>query len=42
MLDVSWLKKATAEFVTQALWEIRGDDMRAERRQLLRHDLHTI
>ena len=42
MLAVSWREKVTAEFVTHTLWEIRGDDMRTERRQLSRHDLHTI
>jgi len=35
--DMSWRKKVTLEFVTYALRELRGDDMSAERRQLLGH-----
>jgi 4-hydroxybenzoyl-CoA reductase subunit beta len=34
--DMSWRKKVTAEFVTYALREVRGDDMRAERESLTR------
>ncbi len=37
--DMSWRKKVTAEFVTYALRELRGDDMGAARRQLSGHDL---
>ncbi len=40
--DMSWRKKVTSEFVTHALRELRGDDMRAERRQLSGHDQHAI
>jgi 4-hydroxybenzoyl-CoA reductase subunit beta len=40
--DMSWRKKVTSEFVSHALRELRGDDMRAERRQLSGHDQHTI
>jgi hypothetical protein len=29
--DMSWRKKVTAEFVTYALRELRGDDVTAER-----------
>jgi 4-hydroxybenzoyl-CoA reductase subunit beta len=32
--DMSWRKKVASEFVTYALRELRGDDMRAERRRL--------
>ena len=32
--DMSWRKKVTAAFVTYALRELRGDDMRAERAQM--------
>ena len=34
--DMTWRKKVTAEFVTYALRELRGDDMRAERESLTR------
>jgi 4-hydroxybenzoyl-CoA reductase subunit beta len=37
--DMSWRKKVTAEFVSYALRELRGDDMSAERRQLFGHSL---
>jgi len=40
--DMSWRKKVTSEFVTYALRELRGDDMRAERRQLSGHNEHAI
>lgn len=40
--DMSWRKKVTSEFVTYALRELRGDDVRAERLQLLRHDWDAI
>src|SRR5262249_41384324 len=35
--DMTWRKKVTAEFVTYALRELRGDDVRAERESLIRH-----
>ena len=35
--NMSWRKKAAAEFVTYALRELRGDDARADRLQLTRH-----
>jgi CO/xanthine dehydrogenase FAD-binding subunit len=35
--DMSWRKKVTAEFVTYALRELRGDDVQAKRLQLTRH-----
>lgn len=35
--DMTWRKKITAEFVTYALRELRGDDMRAERESLTHH-----
>lgn len=35
--DMSWRKKVTAEFVTYALRELRGDDMRAERESITRY-----
>ena len=35
--DMTWRKKVTAEFVTYALRELRGDDVRAERESLTRH-----
>ena len=35
--DMSWRKKVAAEFVTYALRELRGDDMRTERLQLMRY-----
>lgn len=34
--DMSWRKKVTGEFVTCALRELRGDDMRGERESLMR------
>jgi CO/xanthine dehydrogenase FAD-binding subunit len=34
--DMSWRKKVTAEFVTYALCEVRGDDMTAERVAVMR------
>ncbi|HKV62565.1 MAG TPA: FAD binding domain-containing protein [Candidatus Acidoferrum sp.] len=34
--DMTWRKKVTAEFVTCALRELRGDDMRVERATLMR------
>jgi hypothetical protein len=34
---MSWRKKVTAAFVTNALRELRGDDVSAERLQLTRH-----
>ncbi|MGC2464393.1 MAG: hypothetical protein WA517_04290, partial [Candidatus Acidiferrum sp.] len=34
--DMSWRKKVTGEFVTCALRELRGDDMRGERASLMR------
>ena len=35
--DMTWRKRVTAEFVTHALRELRGDDMRGERLLLTRH-----
>lgn len=35
--DMSWRKKVTAEFVTYALRELRGDDVQAKSLQLTRH-----
>ena len=35
--DMSWRKRVTAEFVTYALRELRGDDLRGERLLLTRH-----
>ena len=35
--DMSWRKKVAGEFVTYALRELRGDDMRSSRLQLTRH-----
>ena len=35
--DMTWRKKVTAEFVTYALRELRGDDVHAERESLTRH-----
>ncbi|HEV1993935.1 MAG TPA: FAD binding domain-containing protein [Candidatus Acidoferrum sp.] len=37
--DMSWRKKVTAEFVTCALRELRGDDVHTERERLTRHPL---
>ena len=34
---MTWRKRVTAEFVTYALRELRGDDVRAERQQFTRH-----
>lgn len=35
--DMTWRKRVTTEFVTYALRELRGDDVRAERESLTRH-----
>jgi CO/xanthine dehydrogenase FAD-binding subunit len=35
--DMTWRKKVTAKFVTYALRELRGDDVRAERESFTRH-----
>jgi hypothetical protein len=35
--DMTWRKRVTNEFVTNALRELRGDDMRGERLLLTRH-----
>ena len=35
--DMTWRKRVTAEFVTYALRELRGDDVRGERLLLTRH-----
>ena len=35
--DMTWRKRVTGEFVTYALRELRGDDMRGERLLLTRH-----
>jgi 4-hydroxybenzoyl-CoA reductase subunit beta len=35
--DMTWRKRVTTEFVTHALRELRGDDMRGERLLLTRH-----
>jgi 4-hydroxybenzoyl-CoA reductase subunit beta len=35
--DLSWRKKVTGRFVTCALRELRGDDMRVERERFTRH-----
>jgi len=35
--DMTWRKRVTAEFVTYALRELRGDDMHVERGSLTRH-----
>jgi len=34
-----WRKRVTQEFVTYALRDVRGDDMRTERRRIARHEL---
>ncbi len=39
--DMSWRKKVAAEFVTNALRELRGDDMQAHRLQLTHYDLQA-
>jgi CO/xanthine dehydrogenase FAD-binding subunit len=36
-----WRKRVAAEFVTLALREVRGDDMRVARRRWARHDLES-
>ena len=38
-LDLYWRKGVVAEFVSYALREIRGDDMRATRVRIARHAL---
>jgi 4-hydroxybenzoyl-CoA reductase subunit beta len=35
--NMTWRKRVTAEFVTYALRELRGDDVRAERESFTRH-----
>jgi 4-hydroxybenzoyl-CoA reductase subunit beta len=40
--DMSWRKKVANAFVTYALRELRGDDVRAERIQLVRHDWDAV
>ncbi len=35
--DMTWRKRVTAEFVTYALRELRGDDVRTERESFTRH-----
>jgi len=37
--DMTWRKRVTAEFVTCALRELRGDDMHIERESVTRHPL---
>ena len=37
--NMTWRKRVTAEFVTYALRELRGDDMHAERESVTRHGL---
>jgi 4-hydroxybenzoyl-CoA reductase subunit beta len=37
--DMTWRKRVTAEFVTYALCELRGDDMHIERESVTRHPL---
>ena len=34
-----WRKRVAAAFVTYALREVRGDDMRETRRRIARHEL---
>ncbi len=41
-LDLYWRKDVVSEFVGYALREIRGDDMRATRVKIARHDLKGI
>ena len=36
-----WRKRVTAEFVSYALRELRGDDMRAQRASIARHSLEA-
>ena len=38
-LDIYWRKEVVGAFVGYALREIRGDDMRATRRRIARHEL---
>ena len=38
---MSWRKKVAAEFVTNALRELRGDDMSAHRLQLTQYVLDS-
>jgi 4-hydroxybenzoyl-CoA reductase subunit beta len=40
--DMTWRKRVTAEFVTYALRELRGDDMRGERLLLTRHSSELV
>jgi CO/xanthine dehydrogenase FAD-binding subunit len=37
--DMTWRKRVTAEFVTYALRELRGEDMHIERESVTRHPL---
>jgi 4-hydroxybenzoyl-CoA reductase subunit beta len=37
--DMTWRKRVTAEFVTYALCELRGDDMHIDRESVTRHPL---
>jgi hypothetical protein len=37
--DMTWRKRVTAEFVTYALRELRGDHMHIERESVTRHPL---
>jgi CO/xanthine dehydrogenase FAD-binding subunit len=37
--DMTWRKRVTAEFVSYALRELRGDDMHIERESVTRHPL---
>jgi CO/xanthine dehydrogenase FAD-binding subunit len=37
--DMTWRKKVTAEFVTCALKELRGDDVRSDRESIMRTSL---
>ena len=41
-LDLYWRKDVVSEFVGYALREIRGDDMRATRVRIARHDLKEV
>ena len=40
--ELVWRKKMVRTLVSHALHEIRGDDMRARRRQLARQELLSI
>ena len=40
--DMTWRKRVTAEFVTNALCELRGEDMRGQRLLLTRHPSSTF